>query len=359
MTHLRHRQPKLLRCTRCCPSDGVVGYDLRWGRPMRRRDFITLLGGAAVWPLAARAQQPAMPVIGLLVSGSAQGYAVQVAAFRLGLQEAGYRDGKSVAIEYRWAEDHYERLTALAAELVHSQVAVIASIGGLPPALAAKEATTTTPIVFMTGADPVAVGLVASLSRPGGNVTGVSGLNVEVGPKQLELLFELVPTASVFAVLINPSSPLAETLLQTLQAAARALGRQLHVVQASTERDFDPVFASLAQLRAGGLVITPDAFFFGHSEQLAVLALRHAVPAIYQSREFTAAGGLMSYGSSLTDMYRLAGVYTGRILKGEKPADLPVQQSTKVELFINLKTAKAFGITFPITLLGRADEVIE
>jgi putative ABC transport system substrate-binding protein len=327
---------------------------------IRRREFILTLGGAVTaWPLAARSQQPAMPVIGLLGSGSAQGYAVQAAAFRLGLQEAGYREGESVAIEYRWAEDHYERLTALAAELVHSQVAVIAAIGGLPAALAAKEATTTTPIVFMTGADPVAVGLVASLSRPGGNVTGVSGLNVEVGPKQLELLLELVPTASVFAVLINPSSPLAETLLQTLRAAARTLGRQLHVVQASTERDFDPVFASLAQLRAGGLVITPDAFFFGHSEQLAVLALRHAVPAIYQYREFTAAGGLMSYGASLTDMYRLAGVYTGRILKGEKPANLPVQQSTKVELFINLKTAKAFGITFPITLLGRADEVIE
>jgi putative ABC transport system substrate-binding protein len=327
---------------------------------IRRRELlVTLCSAAAVWPLAARAQQPAMPVIGLLGSGSAQGYAVQVAAFRLGLQEAGYREGESVAIEYRWAEDHYERLTALAAELVRSQVAVIAAIGGLPAALAAKEATTTTPIVFMTGADPVAMGLVASLSRPGGNVTGVSGLNVEVGPKQLELLLELVPTASVFAVLINPSSPLAETLLQTLRAAARTLGRQLHVVQASTERDFDPVFASLAQLRAGGLVITPDAFFIGHSEQLAVLALRHAVPAIFQYREFTAAGGLMSYSASLTDLYRLAGVYTGRILKGEKPANLPVQQTTKVELFINLKTARALGITFPITLLGRADEVIE
>jgi putative ABC transport system substrate-binding protein len=327
---------------------------------MRRREFITLLGGTAVaWPFAARAQQPSMPVIGLLGSGSAQGYAVQVAAFRLGLQEADYREGKNMAIEYRWAEDRYDRLPALAAELVHGQVAVIAAIGGLPAALAAKEATTTTPIVFMTGADPVAVGLVASLSRPGGNVTGVSALNVEVVPKQLELLLELIPTASVFAVLINPSSPLAETLLQTLRAAARTLGRQLHVVQASTERDFDPVFASLAQLRVGGLVITPDAFFLGHSEQLAVLALRHAVPAIFQYREFTAAGGLMSYSTSLTDVYRLAGIYAGRILKGEKPANLPVQQSTKVELFINLKTARVLGLTFPITLIGRADEVIE
>jgi putative tryptophan/tyrosine transport system substrate-binding protein len=325
---------------------------------LRRREFITLLGGGAAWPLTARAQQPAMPVIGLLGSASAQRYAAQVAAFRQGLEEAGYSTA-NLAIEYRWAEDQYERLPALAAELVRRQVSVIAAIGGVPAALAAKAATTTIPIVFQTGADPVAVGLVVSLSRPGGNVTGVTALNVELGPKQLELLHELVPTATLFAVLINPSSPLAETLSKNLQAAARTLGLQLHVLQASTERDFDPVFTTLIQLRAGGLVITPDAFFVGRSEQLAALALRDSVPTVHHYREFAVAGGLMSYGTSVRDSYRLVGVYTGRILKGENPADLPVQQSTKVELFLNLKTAKAFGLTFPLSLLGRADEVIE
>jgi putative tryptophan/tyrosine transport system substrate-binding protein len=334
----------------------------QWGhmRPnhLRRREFITLLGGGAAWPLTARAQQPAMPVIGLLGSASAQRYAAQVAAFRQGLEEAGYSTA-NLAIEYRWAEDQYERLPALAAELVRRQVSVIAAIGGVPAALAAKAATTTIPIVFQTGADPVAVGLVVSLSRPGGNVTGVTALNVELGPKQLELLHELVPTATLFAVLINPSSPLAETLSKNLQAAARTLGLQLHVLQASTERDFDPVFTTLIQLRAGGLVITPDAFFVGRSEQLAALALRDSVPTVHHYREFAVAGGLMSYGTSVRDSYRLVGVYTGRILKGENPADLPVQQSTKVELFLNLKTAKAFGLTFPLSLLGRADEVIE
>jgi putative ABC transport system substrate-binding protein len=326
---------------------------------MKRRTFITLLGGAAAaWPLAARAQQAAMPVIGLLGSASAQRYAAQVAAFRQGLEEAGYSTA-NLAIEYRWAEDQYERLPALAAELVRRQVSVIAAIGGVPAALAAKAATTTIPIVFQTGADPVAVGLVASLSRPGGNVTGVTALNVELGPKQLELLHELVPTATLFAVLINPSSPLAETLSKNLQAAARTLGLQLHVLQASTERDFDPVFTTLIQLRAGGLVITPDAFFVGRSEQLAALALRDSVPTVHHYREFAVAGGLMSYGTSVRDSYRLVGVYTGRILKGENPADLPVQQATKIELILNLKTAKTLGITVPLSLLGRADEVFE
>jgi putative ABC transport system substrate-binding protein len=325
---------------------------------MKRRAFITLLGGGAAWPLAAHAQQPAMPVIGYLNSGSPDLDANLGRAFRQGLGETGYVDGRNVAIEYRWAEDQIDRLPALAADLVRRQVTVIYASGGSSPALAAKAATTTIPIVFRIGADPVEVGLVASLNRPGGNVTGVSLLNVEVGPKRLELIHELVPRAAI-ALLVNPTEPLAETQLKDARAAAGTLGLQLHVLYASTEREFDAVFATLAQLRAGGLAIGAGPSLARRIEQLAALTVRHAVPAIHEFREFAAAGGLMSYGTNITDSSRLAGVYAGRILKGEKPADLPVQRSTKIELIINLKTAKALGIAVPQLLLGRADEVIE
>jgi putative ABC transport system substrate-binding protein len=326
---------------------------------MKRRQFITVLGGAAVWPLAARAQQSAMPVIGFLGSASAGPYARMMAAFRQGLNETGYVEGRNVAIEYRWAEGQNDRLPALAADLVRRQVTVIATTG-TPETLAAKAATATIPIVFQVGIEPVQVGLVASLSRPGGNLTGVTNLNVEVGPKRLELLKELVPTATLMALLVNPTSPiLTESTTKDALAAARTLGVQLHVLHASTERDIDDAFAALVQLRAGALVIGSDVFFNSRREQLAALALRHAVPAIFQYREFAVAGGLMSYGANFTESYRQVGVYTGRVLKGEKPSDLPVHQSTKVELIINLKTAKALGITLPLTLLGRADEVIE
>ena len=325
---------------------------------MRRRDFITFLGGAAVgWPLAARAQQPAMPVVGFLNGGLAREYAQAAAAFRQGLGETGYVEGRNVLIEYRWAEGHYDRLPELAADLVRQQVRVIAA--NTPAAPAAKAATTTIPIVFVTASDPVAAGLVASLNRPGGNLTGAALLNVEVGPKRLELLHELVPAATVMALLINAANPNAETQIRDMQAAARTFGLQLHVVHASSEPEFDAAFATFVQQRAGALAIGADAFYVNRSEQLAALTLRHALPTIFTVREFAAAGGLMSYGVSLTDAFRLMGVYTGRILNGEKPADLPVQQSTKVELVINLKTAKALGITFPLPLLGRADEVIE
>jgi putative ABC transport system substrate-binding protein len=300
-----------------------------------------------------------MPVIGYLGPESPTVFASRVRAFRQGLGETGYAEGQNVAIEFRWAEGQHNRLPALAADLVGRQVAVIVAPGGAPGALAAKSATTTIPIVFEMGADPIAIGLVGSLNRPGGNLTGVSSLNVQVTPKRLEILHEAVPTAAEVAVLVNPTSPTADSQLRNLQAAARALGLQLHVLHASTERDFDTVFATLLQLRAGGLVVSSDGFFATHSDQLAALTIRHAVPAIHQSRDFTIAGGLMSYAGSFAESHRHAGVYTGRILKGERPADLPVQQVTKVELFINLKTAKALGITFPLTLLGRADEVIE
>ena len=328
---------------------------------MRRREFITLLGGAAaVWPFAARAQQqPAMPVIGFINAASAKSYARQLSAFLKGLGEAGYVDGRNVSIEYRWAEGHNDRLPAMVSDLVHRQVAVIAATS-TPAVLAAKAGTATIPIVFETASDPVQLGLVASLSRPEGNVTGVTQTNVEVAPKRLEMLHELVPTASVMALLVNPTDPtLTETTTKELQAAARTLGLELHVLKASTERDFDAVFEKLSQLRAGGLVINSGPFFTSRTEQLAALTVRHAVPAIFQDRGFAVAGGLASYGAAVTDAYRLAGNYTGRILKGDKPADLPILQVSKVELIINLKTAKALGLTISLPLLGRADEVIE
>jgi ABC-type uncharacterized transport system substrate-binding protein len=327
---------------------------------MRRREFITILGGVAVvWPLAASAQQTAMPVVGFVNAASAKNYMTQLAAFLKGLRETGYVDGQNVAIEYRWAEGQNDRLPAMVADLVRRQVAVIAATT-TPAALAAKAATTTIPIVFELGSDPVRLGLVESLSRPGGNVTGVTQTNVEIAPKRLQLLHEVVPTASIVGLLVDPAYPtVAETITKEVQAAARTLGLELHVLNASTERDFDGVFAKLIQLRAGGLVIGGGAFFASQRTQLAALTVRHAVPAISLYREFAAAGGLLGYGADLAEAYRLTGNYTGRVLKGEKPADLPVQQATKVELYINLKTAQTLGLTIPNTLIGRADEVFE
>ena len=326
---------------------------------MKRREFIAGIGGVVgMWPLAARAQQSAMPVIGFLNGASPEGYQHYLTAFRDGLKEIGYVEGQNLAIEFRWAEGHYDRLPAMAADLVRLQVSVI--IANTPANLIAKKATDTIPVVFTTSSDPVQIGLVPNLSRPGGNVTGVSQLNVEIGPKRLELARQLMPNAVSVAFLVNPSDPSrADILLKDAQAAAVPLGLQLHVLRASTDTEIDAAFAAFAQLKAGALVIGADALFNGKSQQLAELALRYAVPAIYQYPEFADAGGLISYGGNIKESYRWAGIYTGRILKGAKPADLPVQQSTTVELIVNLKTAKTLGINVPLPLLGRADRVIE
>jgi putative ABC transport system substrate-binding protein len=328
---------------------------------MNGREFITLLGGAAAaWPLPARAQQPAMPVVGILAVASPEANAIRLRAFREGLSTAGYVEGQNINIEYRWAEAYTGRLPELAARFVEEQVAVLVTAGGTSAALAAKAATASIPIVFGIAADPVDVGLVASLNRPGGNVTGVTSLNIEVAAKRLELLHELLPSVTTMGLLVNPAVPaLAAPVSRISQAAAHSLGLHLHVVHASSDRDFDAVFEKLIQIHAGALLIGPDNLFTAHSEQLAMLTVRHALPAVYEFREFAAAGGLMSYGSSETEYYRLVGTYAGRVLKGDKPANLPVQQSTKVELVLNLKTAKALGITVPLPVSGRADEVFE
>jgi ABC-type uncharacterized transport system substrate-binding protein len=328
---------------------------------MQRREFITLLGGTvAMWPLAARAQQPALPVVGYLGSESPDLFAGRLRAFHQGLSETGYVEGKNVAIEYRWAENQYDRFPALLSDLIRREVTVIVAVTGTPPALAAKAATTTIPIVFVTAGDPVALGLVASLSRPGGNLTGVATLTVELASKQLEMLRELVPTTAVIALLVNPTNPTnAETITRELRVAAGTLGLQLHVLHASAEHDFDVVFASLPRLRVGALIIGSDPFFNSRNQQLVALASRHAVPTMYPFREYAMAGGLISYGNSFADAHRLVGVYTGRILKGERPTNLPIQQSVKAELVINQKTAKALGISVPQALISRADEVIE
>jgi putative tryptophan/tyrosine transport system substrate-binding protein len=326
---------------------------------MRRREFITLIGGAAgSWPLGAYAK-PSVPMIGLLGSESLDLWANRMPAFYQGLSETGYVDGKNVAIEYRWAEGHNDRLPALAADLVQRQVSVIAAPGSTPAALAAKAATSTIPIIFWVGGDPIELGLVTSLNRPEGNLTGVTTLNHGLVAKRIELLHEAVPRARSIAVLVNPTSPtLTKTTIEDAQAAARSLGLELHILNASTESDLE-VFAKSIQLHAGGVVVGTDAFFSSRLEQLAALSVRYAVPTAYQFREFAAVGGLIGYGGSLAEAFRGTGVYCGRILKGDKPDDLPVQQVTKLELYINLKTAKALGLDFPLPLIGRANEVIE
>jgi putative tryptophan/tyrosine transport system substrate-binding protein len=320
---------------------------------------MTLIGGAAAWPLAARAQQPAMPVIGFMSSVSPEELEDLVAAFRQGLSELGYVEKRNVVIEYRWARGNNDRLPDFAADLVRRRVDVIATPGSPPATLAAKAATKTIPIVFFVAADPVASGLVASLNRPGGNLTGVTTLGVELGPKRLELLHELVPMASLIAALVNPNGSNAEAFVRDLKAGARTLGLDVQVVRASTDGDLDSAFATLTRVRAGGLVIAPDQFLYARSEKIAALAIQHAVPTIFQYRQSAVAGGLMSYGANGIDLFHLAGAYTGRVLKGEKPADLPIVQSTRFEFVINLKTAKALGLEIPPMVLTRADEVIE
>jgi putative tryptophan/tyrosine transport system substrate-binding protein len=334
--------------------------DQREGSRMRRREFIAGLGSAAAWPMIARAQQTSMPVIGYIGTGTRESDAFRLPSFHRGLGETGYVEGRNVGIEYRWAEGHNDRLPALAADLVRRHVNVIAVPASTPGALAAKAATSTIPIVFYVGLDPVELGLVASLGRPGGNLTGVTGWNVMVGPKRLELLHETVPTAAVIGLLVNPTSPeLEDADSKEQHAAARALGLQLHVLRASTEEDLHTAFAKLGELRAGGLVIGTDSLFNTRKEQLAALSVQYRVPTIHQYREFAAIGGLMSYGSDTSDLSRQVGVYTGRILKGDKPADLPVEQATRVELVVNLNTAKKLDLVVPQSILVRADEIIE
>ena len=327
---------------------------------MRRREFISLLGGAATaWPLAASAQQPAMPVIGYLTTGSPESDALPLAAFRQGLSETGYVETQNVTIQYRWAEFQYDRLAPMAADLVRQRVSAIASLGGTPSALVAKAATSTIPIVFYIGIDPVEFGLIASFSHPGGNMTGVGGLQGDLIAKRIEFLHEIVPKAAVVAFLVNPNNRYTETETRVLQDGAHSLGLELHVVRASTASEIDTAFRTLAGLRPDALLVSAGFVLLSMRKQLVALAAQHALPAVWPWREYVAAGGLMSYGTSLTEAYRVVGIYTGRILKGEKPADLPVQQEVKVELIINTKTAKTLGLTFPLTLLGRADEFIE
>jgi putative tryptophan/tyrosine transport system substrate-binding protein len=326
---------------------------------MKRRAFIAAVGGAAVWPLVGRAQQPVVPVVGVLSSRSADGSADLIAAFRRGLGEAGFVEGRNVSIEFRWAEGHYDRLPTAAADLVVRQVAVIAALGGTPAVLAAKAATAKIPIVFITGADPVQFGLVSSLSRPGGNLTGVAALTSTLAPKLLELLHETVPSAPLVALLINPKNPNAETDRRSVKSAADTTRQQILVLSASTESELDDAFAALAQQHAGSVLVQSDGLFNDRPREIVALAARYAIPALYQWREFAATGGLMSYGTDPADAYRQVGVYTGRVLNGAQPSDLPVQQSVKVRMVVNLKTAKTLGITLPLSLLARADEVIE
>jgi putative ABC transport system substrate-binding protein len=326
---------------------------------MRRRDFIAAIAGTVARPLAARAQQAAMPVIGLLGAGSAQSDALRVAAVRQSLIEAGYVEGRNVAFEYRGAEDHYERLPALAAELVRREVTVIVSIGGITSAVAAKSATTTIPIVFEIGGDPIKLGLVASLNRPGSNITGVTFLVGTLTAKQFEVLHETVPKAALIGFLVNPTIADAETQTKNALAAAESVGQKLLVVQAHTDSELEAAFVTLVQQSVGALVVGADPFFLIRRDKIVELAARQKLPTIYFLREFVSAGGLMSYGASITEAIRIVGLYASRILKGEKPAELPVQQATKVELVVNLKAAKALGLTIPLPILNRADEVIE
>src|SRR5262245_24945173 len=326
---------------------------------LKRREFIALLSGAAAWPLVARAQRSITPVIGYLGALSPATYAPRLAAFHKGLGETGQVEGRDFAVEYRWADGQYDRLPALAADLVRRQVTVIAAMGGDAPAHAARAATSTIPVVFAVTADPVKGGLVASLNRPGGNLTGVNFLLNMIPAKQFEVLHETVPNADVIGFLVNPRGPEAGSAINEVRAAAQALGPQLVVAEASNERGIDTAFSKLAQQRVGAMLVGNDVFFYSRREQIVAAAARHAIPAIYNVREYAQAGGLMSYGTSVDDAQRLAGVYVGRILQGAKPADLPVQQAVKVELVLNLKTAKTLGITFPLPLSGLADEIIE
>jgi len=335
-----------------------LGPAMQFGQ-MRRREFITLLGGATAWPLAAGAQQPAIPVVGLLNPGSAAGFTAEAEAFRRGLAEIGYGEGRNVAIEYRWADDQYDRLPELAADLVRHRVAVIAALGSSAPGRAAKAITSTIPIVFQTGADPVEEGLVTRMNRPGGNITGVSRMTVATDPKRLELLHNVVPNVTVIGCLVNPTSPRSGSQVRQIEDSAHTFGLKLRIIKASTAHELETVFTTLPQTGAAALLLVADPTIVSMYEQIAKLALRHSIPSMSGSRVYVSGGGLMSYDASLTDSFRQAGVYVGRILKGEKPGDLPVEQPTKFELVINLKTAKAIGLTVPDKLLALADEEIE